>query len=285
MGEPVLVNPNSFESVKMILKEYKLLHDIGNSREWVFLGCDGPPYRMASIIIDSNKEEFDWLSLIPGFGHLHMNQLKTLFKVCDNILLEPLGKEVLYFESPKAYSYFIEAKDTHKAYQSLEVLLHGACEFAAQYIQYCKEKLLAPSATGFMEWTTCIENETFSLVFQIIFNYALAVYVQKIGVRCNDHALAEARRYKFMPMFFAFNHPIYQEIEYRDLKNGVSYPQEVKNVANANMAFSQSQPNHNHQGGASVLKGKLSATKCLLLREKYPRIHGDGFQGELTKSK
>ena len=38
IGEPVLVNPNSFDNITKILKEYKTLHNIGNSREWVFLG-------------------------------------------------------------------------------------------------------------------------------------------------------------------------------------------------------------------------------------------------------
>ena len=38
IGEPVLVNNNSFDNITKILKEYKTLHNIGNSREWVFLG-------------------------------------------------------------------------------------------------------------------------------------------------------------------------------------------------------------------------------------------------------
>ena len=73
MGEPVLVNPNSYDSVKTVLDEYKHCHKIGEAREWVLLGCDGPPYRMANIIIDANKEEYDWVSLVPGLGHLNMN--------------------------------------------------------------------------------------------------------------------------------------------------------------------------------------------------------------------
>ena len=111
MGEPVLVNPNSFETVKAVLDEYKLIHKIGtDSRQWVLLGCDGPPYRLASKIIEENKSDYDWVSLVPGLGHLHMNQLKSIFKVLDKIMLEPLGKEVLNFESLKAFDYFIRGK-------------------------------------------------------------------------------------------------------------------------------------------------------------------------------
>ena len=66
MGELVLVNPNSYVSVRAVLDSYKTLHGIGIDREWVFLGCDGPPYRLASIIIDENENDFDWVSLVPG---------------------------------------------------------------------------------------------------------------------------------------------------------------------------------------------------------------------------
>ena len=48
-----------------------------------------------------------------------MNQLKTILKIMDEIMLEPLGKEVLNFKSPKAYQFQVNAKDTHKAYQTL----------------------------------------------------------------------------------------------------------------------------------------------------------------------
>ena len=54
---------------------------------------------------------------------MHMNQQKTIFKILDDIILEPLAEEVLNFESLKAYSFFVDAKDTHKTWQSLQVLL------------------------------------------------------------------------------------------------------------------------------------------------------------------
>ena len=75
MGEPVLMNPNSYATVEAILESYKDLHGIGHSRHWVFLGCDGVPYRLANQIKLANSEKFDWLVLLPGLGHLHMNQL------------------------------------------------------------------------------------------------------------------------------------------------------------------------------------------------------------------
>ena len=95
---------------------YKLLHKIGVDREWVILGCDGPPFRMASIITQKQPQKCDWVYLVPGLGHLHMNQLKTILKIMDEIMLELLGKKVLNFKSPKAYQFLANAKHTHKAY-------------------------------------------------------------------------------------------------------------------------------------------------------------------------
>ena len=40
-----MVNPNSFQRVKQILDEYKTKHGIAKEREWIILGCDGPPFK------------------------------------------------------------------------------------------------------------------------------------------------------------------------------------------------------------------------------------------------
>ena len=111
---------------------------------------------------------------------LHMNQLKTLFKIVDKIMLEPLGKEALNFNSPKACAYFSNAKDTHKSFQALQILLHGtAAEFCYQYINWCSNNKSSITAQVFLNWMDSAENETMHLVYQLIFNFSLAIYVQK----------------------------------------------------------------------------------------------------------
>ena len=50
-------------------------------REWTVVGCDGPPYCLASRVIDNDKNKYDWVTMQPGLGHLNMNQLKGFFKV------------------------------------------------------------------------------------------------------------------------------------------------------------------------------------------------------------
>ena len=60
VGESIMKNPNSYDSVKAMFEGYKDIHSIGVEREWVALGCDGSPCCIGSHII----EKKNWKSLI-----------------------------------------------------------------------------------------------------------------------------------------------------------------------------------------------------------------------------
>ena len=191
---------------------------------------------MVSKLIEKYPSKHGWLCVVPGLGHLHMNQLKTLFKVLDYILLEPVGKKALHLTFPKAYQYFVEAKDIYKSYQVLKILLHGTtAEFCRQYVEWCYTEKCDITSHGFPNWLTSIENETFDLVGELIFNFVFSV--QKLGVRCNNDKMISAGRYKFMPLFFAFHHPIYQDNEFYNLENIAGYPEKMKEILEDNMSF------------------------------------------------
>ena len=119
MSEPILLNPNSCKNIHHILKQFKIFAKIGIDREWVFIGCDGPPYCSALRIVESSPGKFDFAALVPGLGHLHMNPMKAILRIADDILLEPLSKEVLNFKSNKAHDYFVNVKDTNKSWQAI----------------------------------------------------------------------------------------------------------------------------------------------------------------------
>jgi hypothetical protein len=93
-------------------------------------------------------------------------------------------------------------------------------------------------------------------MFQLIFTYALSIHVFKVGVRCNNPEIIDAGRLKFLPIFYGFRHPYYQEIEYRELFNRSSYPQEVLKFVNDNMAFTSTELDKNHQGVTFALRTK-----------------------------
>ena len=80
----------------------------------------------------------------------------------------------------------------------------------------------------------------------MVLNYALAIFISKKGDRSNNVQIQNASRYKFSELFYGFNHPIYQEIEYRDLLQKVIMPKEVKELQDKNMTYSQSSREKKH---------------------------------------
>ena len=67
-----------------------------------------------------------------------------------------------------------------------------------------------------------------------------------------------------MPLFYAFHHPIYQDIEFFDLLNTVSYTDEVKKMLFKNTTFTSSDLEHNHQGGDFLFEGKIKRLKMVV---------------------
>ena len=119
-GEPILLNPNSYQNTDSILWPFKYILQIEEEQEWALLGWDGPLYCLSSRVIERNPFKYDWVSIASGLGQLNMNQLNTFFKTVNKICLEGLGKEVLHFQSPKAYKYFVDCKDNLEAWQPME---------------------------------------------------------------------------------------------------------------------------------------------------------------------
>ena len=77
----------------------------------------------------------------------------------NKLMLEPLGKKVLNFKSPKAYQFLVNAKDTHKVYQTLQILLFGReAEFRKKYIQSCIQKQINVNLQRFLNFISEIEN-------------------------------------------------------------------------------------------------------------------------------
>ena len=174
-----------------------------------------------------------------------MNQQKTLVNVARKIISEPFAKDVLHFESPNAIKYFFKCSDTHKTSQALHILLFAVgLEMVREYALYHTDK----SVAGFLEWEP---SNTFHVLKQLIFSYTLAVFVTKIGDRNNDVKVHEAGRYKFMELFYGFPHPIYQEIEFRDLKQKCSMPNEILEQRNRNLTYTITDTPCKHQGEIS----------------------------------
>ena len=138
---------------------------------------DGPPYVIASRLVDEGNK-------------------KTLFNIARDIILEPLVKDVLNFDSPNTLLYLFKCADTHKTNQSLEIFLYGtAFEMVFTYISNTSDE---PTMKSFLEWNP---NNTYHLIRQLVFTYALAIMVNKLGDRNNNEKIQNAGRYKFMELF------------------------------------------------------------------------------------
>ena len=75
--------------------------------------------------------------------------------------------------------------------------------------------------------------------------------------------MLDAGRMKFFPLFYAFNHPIYQEVEYRDLFNRGTYPDSISTFMKHNSCFTTSPLDLNHQGGDFCLENKIKRHKMV----------------------
>ncbi len=113
IGEPCLVNPNSRDSVKTVLKHIRTMSGIPEQRKWVIVWSDGVPYVHMTDLIESIytcskcgteidtkgmsfhehvsecypdiegsfKRVFDCIISKPGPGHIEINMAKVLLDV------------------------------------------------------------------------------------------------------------------------------------------------------------------------------------------------------------
>jgi len=79
-----------------------------------------------------------------------------------------------------------------------------------------------------------------------------SIYTQKVG----DSVVSDAGHFAFMNFFYGFNHPIYQEIEYRDLRNKAICSDQVRRQIDENLTFSSYYKPAKAQGDDFLLKQK-----------------------------
>ena len=91
------------------------------------------------------------------------------------------------------------------------------------------------------------------LIFQLVLTYGQEIYAQRVGERNNDMHVSDAGRYDFIDWFYGFNHPIYRESEYRNLRNKALYPKEVKRQRSKNFLDSLADIDARKQEGDFLL--------------------------------
>ena len=170
-GDPICVNPNSYDSLRMVLR--KLGQDAGvkryggTSRSWVILCCDGLPYSLcmklisntfvctscnaslyglanikahASICSSSDARfyrEFEWVLFRTGDGHDELNMFRSFVELNWEVFYSDLAR-THNFASLLAQASAKRCDDTHKAWQIL-LLFHIATlkELVLPYMREC----------------------------------------------------------------------------------------------------------------------------------------------------
>ncbi|XP_062577384.1 uncharacterized protein LOC134239238 [Saccostrea cucullata] len=211
MGNPISVNPCSYESVEVVLSSIKAEVGIPENRKWTLVGCDGLPFLLSHRII-KHSEDLQDLLILPGLGHFEINMCKALIKLVWQALGVDLAK-LLGYRSPKALQACLDGNDHHKAMQFLEILLLGTGdELLYPYVKDCFEKETVPSTNGYFTWCKNVVDPNYKFIMECIFTYALAVYLFRAGVRRNNSDAIMASRIKFCPLYFGVSKTNYQQI-------------------------------------------------------------------------
>ncbi len=162
MGEPIMLNPNSYTRVKQVLDVIRA--NKYSEHTWSMVGCDGVSYVLSHRLRDDCPDLHDAL-LWPGQGHLEINFVKLLLK-----LLWPVGLETLAamvdFQTARALHYAFEAGNHHKSWEKLHIYFQAIVQL--QITDFTKTTL-SPTAPEFFHWIHLQPNPTYRYVHHITF--------------------------------------------------------------------------------------------------------------------
>jgi hypothetical protein len=241
LGEPILINTNSFDTVAQVfrsigkeagIKKYK-----GNKRDLLMIVRDGLPAVLGWHIIfntffcntcqlsfselddlklrsTNNHQttvsvvdifEFDWVILLLGYGHYLINSLKTVIDFCWNIFFKELAIIVGY-KSPKALLYCRVATDTLKSMELIRLAFKaGVDELMVPYVRYCRLKLKTPCFIEYCTWRYSVKSQNYNLMAYTHFEYLHSIIMLKTGNRETNSELIDEAKENSSPLFCSRN--------------------------------------------------------------------------------
>ena len=291
MLDPVLVNPNSYDSVILVLR--KIGQDAGvtryggGQRRWLIVCCDGLPYGLVLKLIQDYlvcmlcqkgfltlgdfklhtksvhpdvedvpfMREFDWVLPVIGDGHYEMTLVKAFTELNWDVFMSVLVKRNGWL-SEMALMCAKKCSDTHKAWQLLLVFYFGTLqELVIPYVRTCLAEKLEPTARGFMTFSQkqC-QEPNFRYMFDMVCRYAQAVLNFHMGIRRNNHALVQSARYMTKELFHGRSHPKYQQTEITVAFLDVISPPELKQFLHHHQSVSVSGDPSKGQGYDFILE-------------------------------
>ncbi len=259
MGEPCLVNPNSYGRVHEVLQHIQA----HGPRAWYAVGSDGVPYVLAHRLRDSTPQLHNIL-LLPGPGHIEMNVLRALFKLLWPLGLEQLA-QLLGFKTPKALAYALKASDYHKSWQMLLIFIHTSMGVLLEtYAASSREQGLLPTARGAMEFLNTHANPSLKILSTLTLRYGLSLlrYRQATREGCSGEMLWS--RCTLSELFFVSNMTTYMTLYYRDTVTRLKAPEPIREFLQTHESFKSTENRGKLEGGDFVLEGRnRRCKKCL----------------------
>jgi len=242
VGEPDLLNPNSFSNISKNLYNLSKRASISNvdgCRKWLILECDGGiMYVLLKLlynVIQCNKckevmygvnnfEEhickrlhdalwcykFDWIIPQNGLLHLEMNSGKAFMSCNWQVFMEAISEE-LGFKFENAKKYIKKGSDHHKLWSILEITyLAMTDELLLPYAKACKKQGLTPTTQGYWKYSEGVVDPNYDYVQQTTFTYLHAMMLLRRGIRFCDATAILAAKSKLVLLFFGRNHLRYQ---------------------------------------------------------------------------
>ena len=205
------------------------------------------------------------LLLLPGLGHMELNQSRILLK----LLWEPILSHVvslLGFRTPRAKQVVKEGIDHHRSRQILEVCLEAISkELLTPYARDCMKSNTTLNAEGYQIWLSNVKDRTYLFYYHVTFSFLLSFHLltEAVGKNNADHIMVA--RVQFAPLFFSFHHPRYQHFFMRDICQRVQIPGELNHFVSSHEYFSLSGKDNAGQGGDLVHEERNKRIKAILL--------------------
>ena len=268
LQKPIFENPCSYPAVVVALqgigergkvKQYLDSEDQENGREWLAVYCDGVPYDLSSRILrccfrcrncnsllygtdmcqEHEKEtghsgfdqEFRWLLLKPGPGHIEMNMLKALVELLWEVFWKEMVK-IFNFTSEAALKSAKKVGDHHKGMTLARIARQALTrELLVPYVRMCLSSSdnTNMSPAHFLKFVMSqVKNKTYLFIADITFELMDSMFLYHCGIRCGDQELMDAGRNKFAKVWYGRRHPMYRELEMSDTFQNIRLPEELK---------------------------------------------------------
>lgn len=266
VGKPLFVNPCSYEAVAQVFREIGKQAGIkryGGEREWMTVVCDGLPYVMGYQLIEklyvcsicndthfghitgqkhqsdheavgeacSLTQEFQWLLLQPGPGHIEMNMLKGFVKLMWVPFWETMV-EVFNYRSENAKRSAKKVTDHHKGFTLARIAREAfAAELLLPYIRKNIAEGTPVEQLTINEFLVfCGEAVSLNYVFMLdmIFTLLDSLFVYRAGVRTGLSSLMDLGRNMYAPLWSARPHPMYRQLEVYDSIVSECMPPSIK---------------------------------------------------------